>query len=154
MRPRNKLDLWSVRSSSETLMENVEAVLGAVTHLPVRFWRPNMFFTGARDKDLTVFTNGQFPKSTVSGKSHPVYSLKKLPENAGVAVCPCTSIRPFNRGVFRYIRKGCKLRHTKHIMDRDSFLVEKLRFNIPRSIAYELRFRGEVPDRCLEIWNR
>jgi len=113
-----------------------------------------MFFTGARDKDLTALTDGEFPRTTVSGKSHPVYSLEKLPDNVGVAVCPCTSKIPFGRGVFRYIRKGCRLRHTQHTMDRDSFLVEKVRFNIPRSVACELRFRGEVPDECLGLWNR
>jgi hypothetical protein len=149
----NKLDLWPSSPVSEALMANVEQVLGAVTHLPIRFWRPNMFFIGARDKDLTAFTNGQFPKTTVPGKSHPVYSLERLPEGVGVAVCPCTSRRPFGGGIFRYINKGCQLRHTQHTMDRDSFLVEKVRFNIPRSIAHELRFRGEVPDECLRVWN-
>jgi hypothetical protein len=150
----HKLDLWSVSSTSETLMKNVEAVLGAVTHLPISFWKPNMFFTGARDDDLSLFTNGQFPKTNIPGKSHPVYSLRKLPQGVGFTVCPCSSKRPFSRGAFRYIRKGCQLGHTGHVMDRDSYLIERSRFNVPRSIAYELRFRGEVREECLEPWNR
>ena len=147
---RREFELWPVSSITEILTKNVEAVLGAVTHLPVRFWRPHMFFTGAKDEDLSVFTNGQFPKKTVSRKSHPVFSLRKLPQDIGFTVCPCTSSRPFKRGGFRYIHKGCKLSHTNHVMDRDSFLVEKMRFNIPPSVAYRLRFKGEVPDRCLK----
>lgn len=154
MTPGQNLELWSVPEASEKLMENVEAVLGAVTHLPIRFWKQSMFFSGARDKDLSIFTNGGFPRSTAPQKSHPVYTLQKLPQNVGFAVCPCSSNRPFNQGVFRYIRKGCKLLHTQHIMDRDSFLIDSIRFNIPRSKAYALRFRGEVPDRCIELRNR
>jgi len=146
----HKSELWSTPSPSENLRRNVEAVLGAVTHLPVKFWKPHMFFTGAKDEDLDSFTYGQFPKTTVSGKSHPVFSLRKLPENVGFTVCPCTSSRPFKLAKYRWINKGCKLRHTNHVMDRNSFLVEKVRFNVPRSVAYRLRFRGEVPDRCLK----
>ena len=146
---RRKFELWSEPSNSDMLTKNIEAVLGAVTHLPLKHWKPHMFFTGARDKDLSVFTNRQFPKKSVSRKSHPVFSLRKLPQDIGFAVCPCTSSRPFKRSRFRWINKGCKLRPTNFVMDRDSFLIEKVRFNIPRSVAYRLRFRGEVPDSCL-----
>jgi hypothetical protein len=150
---RREPDLWSVPPVSEALMRNAEAVFGATAHLPIQFWISSMFFTGASDQDLTILTHGEFPKTMIPRKTHPIYSLVKLPDGVGVTVCPCTSRRPFGRGVFRYIRKGCRLRYTQHTMDRDSFLVEKVRFNIPRSVAYELRFRGEVPDGCLKLWN-
>ena len=146
----HKVELWSESSNEDMLAENVEAVLGAVTHLPVKFWKPNMFFTGARDADLSDLTNGKFPKKLVSRKSHPVFSLRKLPQDIGFTVCPCTSSRPYGRDRFRWIRKGCTLSHTNHVMDRNSFLVEQIRFNILRSVAYRLRFRGEVPDRCVK----
>ncbi len=147
---RREFEIWPVSSNSETLTKNVEAVLGAVSHLPLKHWQPHMFFTGAKDEDLSGFTKGQFPKTVVSRKTHPVFSLRKLPASVGFTVCPCTSSRPFNLAGFRWINRGCKLRHTNHEMDRDSFLIEKVRFNIPPSVAYRLRFRGEVPDQCLK----
>jgi len=152
--PREGMDLWSTTHSKDKLVENVKVVLGAVAHLPIRFWKPKMFFTGARDEELAEITDERFPAKVVPGKSHPVYALKELPENVGFAVCPCTSTKPYSRGVFRFIRKGCRLRYTQHTMDRNSFLVEMCRFNIPRSIAYVLRFKGEVPDKCVESLKR
>jgi hypothetical protein len=38
---------------------------------------------------------------------------------------------------------GDPIFHTNYPMDRESFLVEKLGFNIPPSVAFRLRFRWE-----------
>lgn len=108
-----------------------------------------MFFFGAKDEELSGLTSSRFPGRVVSGKKHPVFSLKPLPEGVGFQVCPCSSKRPFEEGVFRYIEKGCRLRHTAYIMDRDSYLIELARFNIPVSMAGRLLFKGEVPADCL-----
>jgi len=129
---------------------NVEKVLGAVVHLPLRHWRPNMFFTGARDEELTELTQERFPKKPIKKKTHPIFSLKAIPANAGFSVCPCTSSRPYHPKNMRYVSKNCALLHTNYPMDRDSFLVEGIRFNIPPSVAFKLRFRGEVPVECLK----
>ncbi|MBW1735827.1 MAG: hypothetical protein JRJ71_15835 [Deltaproteobacteria bacterium] len=109
-----------------------------------------MFFTGARDIELVGLTDGRFPATPRRRGSHPVFSLGRLPQNAGCAVCPCSSRRPYGRSEYLWIREGCTLLHTGYVMDRDSFIIKRLRFNIPAGIAYGLRFRGEVPDTCIE----
>lgn len=144
----DQTDICSSRGRTMTAEKDIEAVLGSVTNLPLRYWKEKMFFRGLPDKSAFQLTAGQFPVRPTSG-SHPVFSLKALPEKAGFRVCPCSSKRPFSRETCRFIGKGCLLLHTGFAIDRDSFLIEKFQFNIPRSQAHRLRFLGEVPEECL-----
>jgi hypothetical protein len=139
-------DLWQ---PSRTASRHLEDVLGATVNLPLRYWRPNMLFSGAPDDRLRRLTAGLFPLRLVKNKTHPLFCLHVLPDTVGCRVCPCTSSQP-RRGVpQRFIRRGCVLSFTRRIMDRDSYLVDEIVFNLPADLAFRLRFRGRVPEECL-----
>jgi len=57
-------------------------------HLPVQHWRASSFFAGAPNSILLELSGGRFPTKFIAGKTHQVFVLKKLPENAGARVCP------------------------------------------------------------------
>jgi hypothetical protein len=141
---------WSSHSHQPALKDNIENVLGAVVHLPLKYWKSKMFFKGALDVKLATFTSGQFPARLVPGKSHPVFSLKPVPGRIGFVVSPCTSKKPRKPESYLYIIIGCELLHTRTRMDRNSYILREIRFPIPRSLAFTLRFLGEVPERCLQ----
>lgn len=141
---------WSSHSGHETLQDNVESVLGAVVHLPLKFWKEKMFFMGALDEEVAAFTEGRFPARLVAGKSHPVFSVKSLPGRIGFMVCPRTSQKPRKSESFLFIMTGCELLYTRRRMDRNSYILEEIRFPVPRSLAFALRFLGEVPESCLQ----
>jgi len=143
--------LWASPGESSAIEGNIRRILGAVTKLPLKYWKPGMFFVGAGDRELYELTEGRFPGKPVNWKTHPIYSLKALPGNVGFKVCPCSSGAPFNQKTYRYISRDCRLAHTGHVMDRNSYLVERGIFNIPRSVAIRLRFRGVVPGECLKV---
>jgi hypothetical protein len=146
-------NLWPKQSRSLTAEINLDHVLGATLNLPLKYWRPRFYFTGAPDETLHELSDGEFPAAKTparfSHKTHPILALKSLPDTVGFKVSPCSSQKPYRMGRFRYIRGGCRLRYTGHVMDRDSYIVDKVRFNIPSSVAYRLRFLGEVPEACL-----
>jgi hypothetical protein len=145
-------DLWPRQSRSLTAEKSLDQVLGATVNLPLKFWRPRFYFTGAPDETLHELSGGEFPAAKTparfSYKTHPILALKSLPDTVGFKVSPCSSQKPYRMGRFRYIRGGCRLRFTGHVMDRDSFIIDTVRFNIPPSVAYRLRFFGEVPEAC------
>lgn len=143
-------ELWAKKPASLTAAQHLDIVLGSVRNLPLRYWRSGFYFFRADDEKLLELSSRHFPKKLVSGKSHPIYSLHRLPDQAGFKVCPCSSKTPFNKKRFRYINKGCRLMHTHYQMDRDSFLIEAVKFNIPPPMAYRLLFKGEVPAECLQ----
>ena len=105
---------------------------------------------GAFDNELAEFSSGQFPARVVPGKSHPVFSLKPVLDQIGFMVCPCTSRKPQKSESYLFIITGCELLHTGTRMDRNSYILREIRFPIPRSLAFALRFLGEVPERCLQ----
>lgn len=139
---------WSKRHTL-TAKDDLDQVLGAVIHLPIRYWRRNFFFTGARDHRLYDLTSGHFPKKLAAHKTHPVYAAAPLPESVGFNVCPCSTKRAYDVQRLTYIRKGCRLRHTQFTVDQKSYILRHLSFNLPPSVAYRLRFRGEVPEECI-----
>jgi len=141
---------WSSNPYQTALQDNVENVLGAVAHLPLKYWKEKMFFMGALDEKLAEFTEGRFPARVVSGKSHPVFSLKPLLSRIGFIVCPCTSRKPRKSESFLFIITGCELLYTRRRIDRNSYILKEVRFPIPCSLAFALRFLGEVPERCLQ----
>lgn len=140
--------------ASVTAATGLEAILVEGARLPLRYWRSRFFFTGGRDPDLFEATGGRFPVTPVADKTHPVFAIKPLPDGAGCRVCPCSSKKPFrkaDRQKARSIPGGCVLNHTGFVTDRRSYLIESVTFNIPASVARNLRFRGEVPETCIEL---
>ena len=140
--------IWSFPSRTMTAQKDLEAILGSVAGLPLPYWKERMFFRGLPDRSALNLSGGRFPAGPIRG-THPVFSLTPQPNGVGFKVCPCSSKKPYHQGKFRYIRKGCRLIYTGHTLDRNSYLVEKVQFNIPRSIAVELRFMGQVPEACI-----
>ena len=140
--------LWK---ATPTAARNLDMVLGSVVNLPLAYWQDHFFFMGAEDARLFQLSDGEFPKKTKPGKTHPVFTLKALPNHVGYRVCPCSSRKPFDRYHYRYIKKGCRLRFTNHEMDRNSYLVENILLNLPPTIAIKLRFKGQVPNVCLMV---
>lgn len=143
--------LWAGDQGRDVTTSKVEQILGAAVGLPLRYWKPRMFFTGAKDEDLLTLTEQKFPHKMVPRKTHPIFALHALAGDVGFKVCPCSSKRQHQQRAFRYIKKGCRLLHKNCVMDRNSYLIGKISFNIPRSIAFRLRFRGEVPIECLKM---
>lgn len=117
--------------------------------VPFRLWQPNYQFIGLRDQRLCQLSRGSFPHK-VEPKTRPLHSLERLPHNVAYKVCPCSSKRPFNMRRARFVRRGCRLLHTDHTVGRNSYLIENVTLNIPSSFWRELRFRGEVPEDCIE----
>ena len=146
--------IWSRRPQNAAVTKNIEKILAAGPRLPLQFWKPQMFFLGAGDKELFPLTDGRFPGKPTSQKSHPIFSLKELPETVGFKVCPCSSQIPYRQKKYRYIEKDCQLMHTRKVTDRKSYLIEDASFNIPPSVAFKLRFYGEVPEECLKSVKR
>jgi len=144
------LRLVSTKQRTMTAYRDLAAILGAMSRLPLRYWQERMFFTGARDSELLRLTGSRFPCKPGHEGTHPVFSLRPLPDGVGFKVCPCSSKRPLRTRSFRFIKKGCRLSHTGHVMDRNSYLVEAVRFSIPPSVASALFFRGQAPEKCLQ----
>lgn len=142
-------DIWAHRCRTLTAKKDMGLVLASVLNLPVMYWRPFFFFSGAKDSDVVALTAGRFPATTQPGKTHPVIALKPLPNNAGYRVNPCSSAPPRNYGTIHFIKKGCRLAHTGYELDRDSFVVTHIEVPLPAGIAGKLRFRGEVPVECI-----
>ncbi len=141
---------WSNHSDHRLVQENIEKILGAVAHLPLKYWKSKMFFKGAKDDELAEVTGNQFPARMVPGKSHPVFSLKPISYRIGFMVCPCTTKKPIKPTAYLHIDAGCQLLYTKRPMEKDAYVLREIRFPIPRSLAYALRFMGEVPENCIE----
>jgi hypothetical protein len=117
--------------------------------VPLRHWRPNYRFIGLSDPRLYFLSRGAFPRK-VEPKTRPLHSLGGLPHNVAYKVCPCSSKRPFDMRRVRYVRAGCRLLHSNAVVDRNSYLIENVTLNIPSSMYRELKFRGEVPEECIE----
>lgn len=148
-RPQGTGPPWAEKpaDSSATRDGTPELVSGA--KLPVTLWRRNFWFRGAPNEDLHRLSSGRFAARFVPGATHPVFVLRPLDHGVGATVCPCSSQPPFGAAIYRLIRRGCQLRHTGHIMDRASHLIEGLAFTLPSSLAWKLSFMGEVPDSCI-----
>lgn len=146
---------WFDTKSTCTADKNLSVVLGAAINLPMRYWRPNFLFTGAKDKDLHEMTSGAFPAKLAPQKTHPVFCVQPLPDGVGAKVHPCSSKKPWRRKKQkpRYIQKGCVLLHTRFQTNKNSYLLDMIRLTIPSSMAMDLHFRGEVPVECVKTDN-
>lgn len=146
--------LWRAAQGTLTAHAHLDHVLGSVINLPMAYWRPRFLFAGASDERLSELSQGRFPRTLMPSKTHPVFASKPLPDGVGFQVIPCSTKRPRGKIEFRCIRLGCRLRHTGQRMDRNSFLIDAVRLNLPASIGGRLRFRGEVPEKCIAIIGR
>jgi len=135
--------IWG--KSSQTLMadKNLDLILGSVTHLPLKYWRKNFFFKGGLNSELKTMTRGEFPAKADPNGTHPVFALKPVADGAGFEVCPCSS-SAWNKQ--KWIKKGTRFLYTGKILDRTSYIVEYIRFNLPASEAMKLWFMGQVAD--------
>ncbi|WP_373500903.1 hypothetical protein [Desulfococcus sp.] len=152
-KPKNKPDsheLWTNRRPTLTADQNISLILGSVKNLPIAYWKPLFFFKGARDDELLKLTSGRFPVTTEPGKTHPVISLKPLPNHVGYKVNPCSSVRSWMSNEMHFIEKGCRLMHTGYEMDRKSFVVEHIEVPLPAGLGAKLVFMGEVPGECFK----
>ena len=138
--------LWS---SAPTARLKLDLVLGAAVNIPLKYWRDYFFFSGAADLVLYGYSTERFPKTPKRYKTHPIFTLRRLPGGIGYRVCPCSSQKPYYQKKYRFISKGCRLNHTNHRMDRDSYIIDQIVFNLPPSEAMRLRFRGQVPSKCI-----
>ena len=110
-------------------------------------------FFGARDSNLHEITGGSFPARLVPDKTHPVFSIKPIRDVKSFVVCPCSS-QPQYRTPYCYIKKDTVLLHTGYRLDRNSYIVKHLRFNIPSTMANHLVFKGEVPEEAVVRVNK
>lgn len=145
---------WRKTKDTVQAKDNIELFLVENAGIPLSFWRKSFFFFGALDEDLHRLSGGRFSREVFLGKTHPVFCLGILPHGVGATACPCSSIPPFKAENYRFIRKGCRLLHTGYLMDRNSHLIESCHFNVPRSFAPRLSFKGEIPDKCLVEFHR
>jgi hypothetical protein len=116
--------------------------------MPFQLWEERFYFRGALNTALREKT-GRFPaRLGKAGETHPVYLLRKL-GNFGFRACPCTSKK---HNSSKYIRQGCVLEHTTREMDRDSYILEHMSFNLSEDDAFrrKLVFQGRVPETCLD----
>lgn len=119
----------------------------SVLRAPFDLWEERFYFRGALNTALREKTGG-FPARLGRPKeTHPIFLLRKL-GNFGFQVCPCTSKWQYRT---RYIRQGCVLEITKRTMDRDSYILKKMAFNLTADDAFRRRliFLGRVPETCL-----
>ena len=134
---------WDKASPTMTADNNLDLILGSVTHLPLKYWRRNFFFKGGLNSTFKTMTQGQFPVKADPKGTHPVFALKPVAHGAGFKVCPCSS-SAWKK--LKWIKKGTQLLHTERIMEKTSYLVEHIQFNMPVSESIKLRFMGEVND--------
>lgn len=119
----------------------------ALLRMPFHLWEERFSFRGALNTALREKT-GVFPgRLGKPGETHPVFLLRKL-GNFGFQACPCTSKE---HGKARFIRKDCLLEITEKKMDRDSYVLEWMAFNLTEADAFRrgLVFQGRVPVACL-----
>ena len=132
----------------KTEQPNVLEEMGqGVLRMPFDLWEERFYFRGALNTALRDKT-GVFPaRLGKAGETHPVYLLRGI-GNFGFQACPCTSTK---QGGTRYVRQGCALEITNKKMDRDSYILEKMAFNLTADDAFRRRlvFLGRVPERCL-----
>ena len=142
-RDPNEIDtVWEQRK------QEAKRVLGdTMTKIPVRFWEANMLFSGVKNTWWRAETIG-FPATEFKSGTHPLFVLRPS-SNLGFNVCPCSS-KGYN--VQRYIQSGCGLLQSGHVMDRDSFLVERFAFTMPVSSTFKLQpgYMGKVPEACIK----
>lgn len=120
-------------------------VLGgeSISRIPVQMWERHMMLMGVSNEWWSTKT-GMFPARSKSG-GHPLFVLGR--STTGFRVCPCSS--KGTRG--KFIRKGCTLQKTGKVTDRNSYVLERFAFNIPKMMRFKKTpsLAGVVPELCL-----
>lgn len=128
---RRKQEMWDVLGSS-------------ISTIPVRMWERSMFFKGISNAWWLEKTK-TFPTKAKASGTHPIYVLAR--STTGFRVCPCSS----KGRMGKFIRQGCKLKRTGKSMDRNSYILERFAFNIPKTMRLpdDPVLIGIVPEECL-----
>ena len=124
--------------------EKFDVAYASFCGLPVREWKRGMVLKGVSNAWWLSKTGG-FPARANPQGTHPLFVLAN--STSGFRVCPCTS----RKSGGKYIKKGCKLKLTARSMDRNSYIIERYAFNIPRMMrfAQDPKLVGVVPETCL-----
>ncbi len=121
----------------------------SVLRIPFHYWEERFWFRGALNTALREKT-GVFPaRLGLKGETHPVYMLRKI-GNLGFQACPCTS-KSHKKAL--HIRKGCVLEITKREVDRNSYILRQMVFNLTEQDSFRrnMMFIGRVPESCLQV---
>ncbi len=95
---------------------------------PMEYWRKGWVFKNVQDLIWQNITEGAFPDYVHT--THPGYVLQEIGDY-GIALCPLTT-HPKKKQRKRLIPKGKLLDVTGHVMDKDSYLVERAISRLPR----------------------
>ncbi len=90
-------------------------------------WKENLRFTGMNNFDIGRLTEGGFTIRDSTG-THPVFILRKI-ERDSFEFCPCSS-QEYNKDKASYIRKGAVTPPSRVPIDRNSYLLHSLSFNL------------------------
>lgn len=143
--------IWEKPPGTMTAQTDLERILVEGARLPLAHWRSNFFFMGGLNRTLSTLTRGQFPAKADPDGTHPVFALHPVAGGAGFAACPCSSS---GRNNLKWVNRNTKLLHTGYLMEKTSYIIDRIRFNIPASEASKLRFRGEVPQSAIQTISR
>ncbi len=141
------MNLWIDKDASVPGTK-IYGIFASSEKLPLKYWKPNLLFRGLSDESLKTLTHQRFPGFVKPGKSHPIFSLKILPNFIAAELCPCSTKRSNKKN--RYISEGCILNYTNYPIHKNSYLLENIKFKIPAYSAGKLTFLGEVPESCLK----
>ena len=139
--------IWGKPTGTMTAQTDIERILVDGARLPLAYWRSNFFFMGGLNRTLSTLTRGQFPAKADPDGTHPVFALHPVAGGAGFAACPCSTS---GRNSLKWVNRNTKLLHTGYLMERTSYILDRIRFNIPASEASKLRFKGEVPQSAIQ----
>ena len=133
-------NIWGYPRKTMTADTDLELVLVDNARIPMAFWRKNFFFKGGNNQTIYTLTRGIFPAKADPRGTHPVLALKPIAGGLGFRVCPCSSSGRSKR----MIDKDSKLLHTGYIMDKTSYIIDRIPLTMPASQAKTLAFKGEV----------
>jgi hypothetical protein len=90
-------------------------------------WKDNLLFSEMNNLDLGLLTEGRFFVKDSAG-THPVFLLRKVERNS-FEFCPCSS-QESNRDRASHIRKGAMTPPSRVPMDKNSYILHFLSFNL------------------------
>ncbi|NDY73839.1 hypothetical protein DO021_18915 [Desulfobacter hydrogenophilus] len=139
--------IWGKQRRTMTADTDLELVLVDGARLPLSLWRKHFFFKGGLNLTLKTLTRGIFPAKANPKGTHPIVALNPVAGGIGFSVCPCSSSGYRHK---TWVDKGTSLFYTGHIMEKTTYFVDHIRFNIPASEAVKLRFKGEIPVNAIQ----
>lgn len=90
-------------------------------------WKENLLFSEMNNFDIGRLTSGRFIIRD-SARTHPVFLLRKI-ERDSFTFCPCSS-QEYNSQNSSYIRKGAMTPPSRIPIDKNSYILHSLSFNL------------------------